>query len=105
MNDIWETTNGREWFLTTPGCRAESLQQSQQQDNGHERATCASDVDCYGNELCQSGACVCQMWSPREQFAVQAFPRQPLFTEDCPATGPESRIYVFGGFSNRYVQK
>lgn len=104
-NDIWETSNGREWFITTPGCRAESLQQSHQQDNGHERATCVSDEDCYGNELCESGACVCQMWSPREQFAVQAFPRQPLFTEECPATGPESRIYVFGGFSNRYVQR
>ena len=104
MNDIWETTNGKEWVLTTPGCRAESLQSSHQQDNGHERATCISDDDCYGNEMCQNQACVCQMWSPREQFAVTSFPPQPLFTTECPTSGPESRMYVYGGFSHRYVQ-
>ena len=116
MNDIWETSNGDEWFITTPGCREVVLQASHTQDNGHERSTCNTDADCYGNEKCIDGGCVCQMWSPREQFAIEVFPPQPTFTlktcgqqeeglECCEPTGPEARMYVFGGFGSRYVQK
>jgi hypothetical protein len=105
MNDIWETSNGKDWFITTPGCREVVLQASYTQDNGHERSTCSSNSDCYGNEKCINDACICQMWSPREQFAVDVFPPQPTFTTQCPETGPPARMYVFGGFGSRYVQK
>ena len=50
--------------------------------------------------------CVCQMWSPREQFAVEVFPPQENFIDvECPKTGPESRIYIFGGFGSRIRPK
>ena len=45
------------------------------------------------------------MWSPRERHTVVVFPREPPVSQRCGAGGHESRIYVFGGFSTRYVHK
>lgn len=53
---------------------------------GSEATQCLSDADCFGAEVCNStlGACVCPMWSPREQHAV---------------TSDGRYLYVMGGLT------
>jgi hypothetical protein len=75
----------------------------------HRRAECAIDADCGGASKCIDGGCVCQIWQPREKHAVAVFPALPLKPlEDCETNHPggfDSRIYVFGGFTERYTHK
>ena len=96
MNDV-ETDDGIRWKLTSPGCRPEVLQETHSQDNGHERTTCTNDGDCWGSEKCVQNGCVCQMWSPREQFAVEVFPPQENFIDvECPKTAQNQESTYLG---------
>merc|ERR1712127_300134 len=114
-NDIWRSEDGEKWDLVTPGCDPFSLQSSLIQKNGHHYAFCKNNLDCYGSATCDKtkqsyaagiqGICVCNMFSPREKFNVIVYPRQPPVAIECPETGHESRMYVFGGFGTRYQQK
>ena len=75
----------------------------------HQRAECTINSDCKGASTCVNNGCVCQMFQPREKHAVAVFPALPTAPrEDCTETYPggyESRIYIFGGFIERYTQK
>ena len=75
----------------------------------HVRARCARNADCAGSSKCVNGGCVCNMWQPREKHAVAVFPDLPLKPrDDCAENYPggfDSRIYIFGGFTERYTQK
>ena len=75
----------------------------------HQRSGCSVDTECGGSSKCIDGGCVCQMWQPREKHAVAVFPALPLKPiDDCGTEYPggyESRIFIFGGFIERYTQK
>ena len=75
----------------------------------HHRSTCSVDSDCRGASKCINKGCVCQMWQPREKHAVAVYPALPLAPmTDCAENYPggyESRMYIFGGFIERYTQK
>ena len=114
-NDVWRSEDGEKWDLVTPGCDTFAVQNQLIVKNGHHYANCTQDLDCYGSATCdltrtsyaagQQGICICNMWSPREKFNLVVYPKQPPVTVECPVSGHESRMYVFGGFGTRYRQK
>jgi len=104
MNDVWFTEDGENWDMANPGCDEYSPQNKLVIYNGHAKSICKFDSDCFGNARCVSKTCICDMWSPRERHAVVVFPDQPDVTESCKPTGPESRMYIFGGYTRRYTQ-
>ena len=75
----------------------------------HQRAGCTVDSQCEGASKCVRGGCVCQIFQPREKHAVAVFPALPTAPRvDCGEKFPggyDSRIYIFGGFIERYTQK
>lgn len=98
MNDVWVTppddneamAMGEEWGLVNPGCMVRyypySLPNKEQNwKNGSRWAKCKSDNDCNGDSFCDHDlhACVCKMWTPREDHAVAVF---------------KSKIFVTGGY-------
>ena len=105
MNDVWTTEDGENWNMANPGCDENSPQNKLVIYNGHAKSVCRIDSDCFGNARCISRTCICNMWSPRERHAAVVYPDQQKVTEKCAASGPEQRIYVFGGFSRRYTQR
>jgi hypothetical protein len=93
LNDVWKSVDGgKTWVLVTAGCKAPQLDlilrgNAREGKWGDKTTQCRQDSDCYGNERCNAtlGACVCQMWSPREQHAVAT---------------DEGYIYVLGGLTS-----
>ena len=76
-NDVWSSTDGITWTLVTAGCRfsqKELVFSGNPADGkfGDASQKCSRNSDCYGAEYCDHvlNACVCPMWSPREQHAV-----------------------------------
>ena len=114
-NDVWRSEDGEKWDMVSPGCDPLAVQNDLILKNGHHYALCKSDIDCYGVATCDlnvssfaagvHGICTCQMWSPRERHTAVVYPRQPPVSLRCAPGGHESRIYVFGGFSTRYLHK
>ena len=107
LGDIWSTTDGEKWDLVTPGCLTDTPQPDLVRKQGHVRANCRRDADCKGPATCRPPhmTCVCDMWSPRERHAVAVYPEQPELPQVCGPTGPESRMWVFGGFGWQHTQQ
>lgn len=79
-SDVWRSSNGRDWELIQPGCKAPqrdlvAFGNRVDKEQGRVSEKCSSDRDCYGAEKCDLTlrTCVCQMWSSREQHAVAAY--------------------------------
>lgn len=98
MNDIWvsppeantEFVVGEDWKLVNPGCITQYHPytlpaEPQLWGNGSKNAQCDTDDDCGGDASCdgQRHTCICNIWSPREQFAATIY---------------KERMYVSGGF-------
>eukprot|EP00939_MAST-03C_sp_MAST-3C-sp1_P003231 g3231.t1 len=102
MNDVWTSTNGKAWTLQTHGCLPHVHQRDlviATEGYGLREASCTSDADCYMHSSCDValGTCVCDMFSPRENFATAVFrivtegdDGAPIFT---------THIFVTGGFT------
>jgi hypothetical protein len=91
-SDVWRSIDGDTWELVTPGCRAPQSSliadgNDAEGKHGIKENECTSDADCTGSEICDDtlNTCVCNMWSPREQFAVEVY---------------EDFMYVVGGFTS-----
>lgn len=100
-NDIWESYNGEEWRLISPGCWVQQPDlvgiYVEQGDlpigPGRDDETCTTAEDCtqvyrYGSATCQFGRCVCTRWGPREGHRVVYF---------------NNALYMLGGLT--YVTK
>jgi len=79
-SDVWRSSDGRNWDLVTPGCKAPQPSliargNLREGKYGLQNRACTKDLDCYGAEYCHPDmhTCVCSMWSPREQHAVAAY--------------------------------
>lgn len=98
-NDVWSSADGgRRWELVSPGCvdpQLELVSAGSAQERtfwGSRAARCVTSADCFGVAECvdlperaappSNRACVCPMWSAREQFALAAH---------------EGHMYVSGG--------
>ena len=80
-NDVWSSTDGATWILTTPGCRFEDPRWH----SGVENADCLSSNDCFGDSYCVNqisgnpvaagsrGRCRCNVWSARERHSVAVY--------------------------------
>jgi len=103
MNDVWVSRSGKTWDLVTPGCLPHVHQKDitlETSGYGRKEASCTSDLDCKMDSHCDValGSCVCNMWSPRENFASAVFTittegddGAPIFTD---------HIFVVGGFTH-----
>jgi len=102
MNDVWTSTNGKVWELVTPGCLPHVHQRditSETDGFGLRQAACTTDSDCYMHSTCDVslGTCVCNMFSPRENFATAVFRMVREGDDGAPIF--QDYIFVTGGFT------
>ena len=90
MSDVWASADGAEWELVNPGCwvtQSDLLDAPGRQDQ-QCRTTAGCEQRRYGNTRCESQACVCNIWAPREGMGVASF---------------DGSLFVIGG--STYVTK